>query len=802
MIKYLFLLITISCFPFLYAQQISGDVYDNEGNPLEYVKVKVLSIDSAVVSGAFTDINGHFEIAGVQPGNYILQLSLPPFKIIERNVELKNVINLGKIAMEMDNTLELEGVVAKGSRDVLKAGIDKKIYSTQDDLTSKGGTVQDILNNIPSIEVDQDGNISLRGDGNVIILIDGRPSALAMGDGKNLLSALPANSIERIEVVTNPSAKYDPDGTSGIINIVMKKNRLKGFNGMISATAATGGQYEGNFALSYRNSKLNLYGNYSYNHREGYRNYDNDLIRNEGATDQVTLSQERSGTDLEEGHTAVIGLDYYINKSNSLGISGTLAPGLRQRTGDLFTTQIDAAGDTLDYWNRRSEDPEKNLNFDLSFNFQHKFKEDKGDWMFSANHSVGEEDFQASYEQDDYWLSGVQLSQPTVLQRLFNNEKTTTSTFQLDITRLFPKIGARSEFGAKSIVRDQLVSPYSDRFDYVSQTYVSDTLANYDYAFHFEVHSIYGIFGQELGKFKYQGGIRGEYAVQAPDLISSGESYFTTYVNLFPSAHLKYAVSENGELSLSYSRRINRPGAGQLNPFTSYADPFNLRSGNPFLQPEYINSYDLGYSMNKKKLNFSFSVFHRQTTDVINRVKLFNPDNSAFVTFANIDKSISTGLETVIIWKPVKWLKNTFSLNGNYVEYINNDPLTNWNNSGLIWSAKNALVVDFWKETATVQLNVQYNAPRPTPQGIVQRRGGVDLSVSKSFMKKKLNFTVRTTDIFDRVGFIIDFDRDGINQDSHYKWLTRRLWFTASYTFGNFEKKMRTNGGGGGGDGE
>lgn len=796
--RYFSLLIFVLFAAFSFSQHISGSVFDEENNPLEYVKVKVLNADSTVATGAFTDIDGKFLLSGLHSGNYILQLSLPPFVIIEKNIELTKDLDLGRIQMKMDKTIELEGVVAKGSRDILKAGIDKKIYSTEEDLTSKGGTVQDILNNIPSIQVDQDGNISLRGDANVIILIDGRPSALAMGDGQNLLSALPANSVERIEVVTNPSAKYDPDGTSGIINIVLKKNKMKGINGMISGTAATGNQYQGNISLSYRNSKLNLYSNYSYNHREGYRNYDNHLLRYEGTENQIELIQDRVGTDLEEEHTAVVGGDYYFNERNTIGISSTIAPGLRKRTGDLFTTQLNANGDTLDYWNRRSIDPNKGLNLDISLNFQHKLKEDKGEWSFVANHSRGKEKFEATYDQDNYWQSGGQVFDPAVLQRLYNDEHTENTTLQFDFTRLFANIGARSEFGAKSIIRNQYLTPSSQRYDYSIGDYVPDTLANYQYAYHFEVHSLYAIFGQELGKFKYQGGLRGEYAVQAPNLISNGESYFTSYLNLFPSGHIKYEISENGELSLSYSRRINRPGAGQLNPFTSYADPFNLRSGNPFLQPEYINSFDLGYSLNKKKLNFSISAFHRETNDVINRVKLFNPNNSAYVTFANIDKSYSTGLESVVIWKPLKWIKNTFSINGNYIEYVNTDPLTNWNNSGLIWSAKNVLVVDFWKETATVQLNFEYNAPRPTPQGIVQRKGGVNVAVSKSLMNKKLNVTLRTTDVFDKIGFYIDFDRDEINQTSHYKWLTRRLWVTVSYTFGKFENKVKTSGGGGG----
>jgi outer membrane receptor protein involved in Fe transport len=798
--KYLFFFLLILFSISANSQEIRGIITDEASLPLEYVKVKLMRLDSTAVGGAFSDDKGKFVVTDVKPGSYIIQISLPPFTILNKNVDFQKETDLGVIVLKMDKTLELEGVIARGSLDVLKAGIDKKIYTTQDDLVSQGGTVQDILNNIPSIEVDQDGNISLRGDANVIILIDGRPSALAMGDGSNLLSALPANSVERIEVVTNPSAKYDPDGTSGIINIVMKKNKLKGFNGMVSATAATGNQYEGNLALSYRNQKFNLYGNYSFNHREGYRNNINDLVRSSGTVNEVTLMQRRTGDDLEEGNTGVLGFDYYFNDLKSFSLSGTVSSGIRERYGDLFTTQFDANGDTLDFWNRRSLDPERNLNFDINANYTQKFKEDKGEWSVNINRSSGKNRFEALYEQDNYWLGGTELNELTVLQRLTNFEQTSNTTLQTDLSRIFAAIKARAEFGFKSIIRDQELAPRSETFDYGSQSYEEDTLANFDYTFHFEVHSLYALFGQELGKFKYQGGLRAEYAVQAPNLISSNESYRKEYRNLFPSAHLKYEVAKNSELSLSYSRRINRPGGEQLNPFTSYADPFNLRSGNPFLDPESINSFDLGYSINRKKINFSTSTFHRRTNDVINRVKVFNPDNSSRVTYGNIDRSISTGMEFVVIWKPVKWLKTTFSANGNYIEYIEENPVNNWNNSGFNWNAKNATTIDFWKETASIQLNVAYNAPRVSPQGIVQRRGGIDLAFSKSFLNKNLMFVLRGSDLFDNIGFQLEFDRDDIFQESEFKWLTRRISLTVSYKFGKYEMKVKSPQGGGGGD--
>jgi outer membrane receptor protein involved in Fe transport len=776
----------------VFSQSVKGLVVDQEGKSIEFAKVRVLILpDSTVVGGQYTDEAGLFNVELKQAGEILVEVSFFGNSTIEQNVTVQNtkVLDLGVLKMSADKTLELDGVVATGSLDVLKAGIDKKIYSTSEDLSSKGGTVIDVLNNIPSIEVDQDGNITLRGDANVIILIDGRPSALAMGDGQNLLDAMPANSVERIEVVTNPSAKYDPDGTSGIVNIVLKKNKLKGFNGRISGTAGTGDKYEANGALSYRNKKVNVYTNYSFNFYQGFRNYYNDLYRYKDTDSSLYLNQDRDGTDERITNTFVLGADYSINDRNVIAISGTGSLGSRTRTSDLNSELTEGGSVLMDSWNRVSRDPRENINGDVNVNFTHKFKEELGEWSFNGNLSRGKRLIKGFYEQIDFYDGGIAVTEPTLFQRLENNENTRNFTLQTDLNRIIKKIRARYEIGAKSIVMNDELSTVSETYDYGVSSYVEDTLANFDYAFHFEVHSLYGIWGQELGKFKYQVGVRGEYAVQEPNLISQGEKVRTTYVNVFPSGHLKYNVGEKTEVSLSYSRRINRPGSRQLNPFTSFADPLNLRSGNPYLQPEYIDSYDLGYSFTGKKLIATFSTFHRRTSDVINRVKLFYPDNSSYVTYANIDNSYSTGIEFVAILKLFGWLKNTFSANFNYVEYRNSNPLTNWNNDGLNWRLKNMFVVDFWKKTARLQINVGYNAPWITPQGIAQRQAGTDVAISKDFMDGKLNVTLRGEDIFNRIGFTIDFDRDEINQDSRYKWLSRRFLCTVSFKFGSLDSK-------------
>lgn len=295
---------------------VTGSVQDSAtATPLEFVKVLLLQpTDSSVVKGAYTNVEGKFSIAGLANGNYLLQCTAFDYSTYYKNINLttKN-LNVGSIQLQKADYVTKEGVDIVYEQKVLQTSIDKKVYDPTQDLSTQAGTVTEMLNNVPSIEVDQDGNISLRGNQNVTILIDGLPSNLTADN----LSSLPASSIERVEIVTNPSAKYDPDGTAGIINLVLKKNKLRGLNGNVSAAVATGNQYNFNASVNARTEKFNVFASYGYRHYEGYRNHFSEWYRDLGDTLSF-LNQERKGTDLNVNHTARFGLDYNLTKSQTL----------------------------------------------------------------------------------------------------------------------------------------------------------------------------------------------------------------------------------------------------------------------------------------------------------------------------------------------------------------------------------------------------------------------------------------------------------------------------------------------------
>ena len=781
--------------------EVLGKVIDTEGFPIEFATVKLLKAeDSTLINAMYADELGQFKFTSI-PCNEtcILKLSNVGYKT-KYLLENKSVSCLsydyGTIQLSIDRALNLEEVKVQAQVDVLKAGIDKKIYNVGQDISVRGGTANDVLNRLPSVEVDEDGGVTLRGDGSVIILINGRPSSLSGGNGKTLLDALPAGSIERVEIVANPSAKYDPDGTSGIINIVLKKSLFKGLNGAVSSNAgsgdlSSGNIFEGNISLNYRNNKLNVYSSYNGRTYNGYRNKYSDIYENFGDDSIVRLNQSRLGTDLNNSQSLRAGIDINVSERQKLGVFGNLSLGRRERTGSLWNTLYQFAESPSALWRRTSFDPKTRTNIDLGLNYEWSFVKDRGKLQFNVNQSFGDEDIKGFYSEAYFTLDTLLNGEDTLQQQLENIESNDINTIQLDLEYIFPKINSRVELGAKSIIRDQSVSTFSETYDNDNQEFAADTLANFDYRYAERIFSLYGIFGQQIDKFKYQFGVRLEQAYQIPELLSDGASIPNTYFNAFPSAHIKYALNDRNEFGLSYSRRISRAKANQLNPFTNYADPFNLRRGNPYLQPEYIHSFDLAYTFEQKIFSISSSIYYRRSQGVITRVKEFYEDNTSAITYQNLNSTNALGTELVMMFKPFNFWRTTASFNGNLVEYYT-DLQGLSNTTGAYIKAKFNTVIDFWKNSASFQASYAYNGPRVVVQGTVQRKGTFDLAFEKKFMEGDLAFGVRISDLFNQQSFYMDAVRENFQQVAYYKWMSRRVFLTFNYKFGKIEFKNKS----------
>ena len=769
-----------------------------ENSSIEFATVKLLNPkDSSLVRAMYADSIGQFLFQAVdcnQP--FVLKIShigyqtvyLPAFS----STNCTNT-DFGRLKLKLDATINLEEVKVQAQIDVLKAGIDKKVYNVGEDISVKGGTANDVLNRLPSVEVDEDGGVTLRGDGSVIILINGRPSSLSGGNGKTLLDALPAGSIERVEIVTNPSARYDPDGTSGIINIVLKKNKLKGFNGTVSSNIGTGDLsngniYEGNISLNYRNNKFNVFASYNGRSYRGYRNKFSDIYEYFSDDSLSHLDQNRIGTDLNVSQSFMAGLDLNLSQLHKLGVYSNISLGRRERTGDLWNSIYNQDASRMALWNRTSFDPKTRTNMDFGLNYEWSFIDDRGKLQFNLNQSFGAEDIYGYYSEYYYTPDSIVSGIDSLSQRLHNLESNNINTAQLDFEYVFPSINSRIEAGAKSIIRSQTVNTFSESYEHLTGSYLEDTIANFDYRYDERIFSLYGIFGQQLNKFKYQAGLRVEKAYQIPDLISDSLRIENNYFNFFPSAHLKYSINDKNEFGLSYSRRISRARAGQLNPFTNYADPFNLRRGNPYLQPEYIHSFDLAYIYESKKFSMAASIYFRRSKGVISRIKEFYDNNTSAVTYQNLSNTNALGTEWVFTFKPYSFWRTTASFNGNMVEYFTDIQGLN-NTTGLYMKAKINSTFEFWKKTGSFQVSYGYNGPRITVQGTVQRKGTLDFAFEKKFLDGNLSLGCRVSDLLNQQAFYMDVWRDNINQVGYYKWMSRRVFVTARYKFGKVELK-------------
>ncbi len=787
-------------------------VHSESNNAIPYTKILLINPkDSTVVAGGLSNETGTFNITKIPVGLYTAKITSFGFKPIFIDSLMFSprspLINAGdiKLVEDVDLLNEVE-VVAEQAE--IETSIDKKVFNVDKQITTKGGTALDALQNVPSITVDVDGNVSLRGSANVTILIDGRPSSLSGGGRQGVLTSIPASSIEKIEIITNPSAKYDPDGMSGIINIVLKKNKLRGFNGSIDAGVGTGVEtsfgkpitYNAALNLAYRNEKFNMYGSYSNNYYYGYRNFYQE--RETWLPNYNKLIQDREGTHLRQSNMLKFGTDFYLNPKNTLGfsVSGNLSE--NDRTGNMKYLSYDSTV-LNDSWRRISGNPSKRKGVDGNIYYEKKY--DKKDQLlsFDANYSQGTYFSAGDYINDSLDFNGLVTVEGYQKQKNQSPEAYTTGNARVDY--YYPTKKGKIETGAKSTLRLTNQKFSQQTFNYDTQQFLNDDSLTNSFNYSEKVFAGYFIYGLNLEKYKFQVGLRAEQALVDAYVEGDSIKYKNDYFALYPSAHIKKPLGRTKELSLSYSRRVNRPHRHSVNPFPKYTDPLNLRRGNPYLNPEYINSVELGYMSYSKKLTVTSSVYYRYMTNLIKRVKTVEPNGVAVTSWQNLDEGHFVGVEMVFIYKPYKWWRMMISANVSQSFLNSND--AELNNSGMSGSA-------FFNQTFTLKNNwsiqntAYYMSPFILPQGKTLAMYSTNIAVKKSLLKNnKLSLSLSLQDVFNTRRFALEVNS---NQDytlySKWKWQSRRLMFNVSYSFGNQttqpRKRKRDKGDGGNGSGD
>ncbi|MDQ3049322.1 MAG: TonB-dependent receptor [Bacteroidota bacterium] len=798
----LYILVIISCcIKPLFAQQsgvsftLKGKIVDETtGSPLEFATVALKKMrDSSLVSGTITDMKGDFTLESLPPGGYSVEIAFIGYekytgKVVFRPQGSAPINDMGNIKLKPSAKL-LEGAEIVADKSFAMNNIDRKTYNTDQLAVTTGGNVNDILENLPSVELDADGNVSLRGNENVTILIDGRPSGLTGSGGKSLLESLPASAIEKVEVITNPSAKYDPDGISGIINIITKKNKLTGLTGSIGLNTNFDKGYGGSAALNYRKGKLNMYSNLGYNHNIRFSSTESYRQTFFSGTSPSFLSQQGEGESNNSSFNIKVGADYNVTNSSTLSFSTIYNLGLRKNdeflwydfTGDIFEP------DSL--YRRDTQGKSDDQGFDLELNFKKNFKSPGRILNLQATSSLNMEDNEDNFDQQVFFNESIpNLIYPPDLQHDLYTEENNIYTFTADYEHPISN-DKKIEGGFKSTLRHIDNDYYSENFDEGIGAFVGNEELTNRFVYDDGVHAVYAQYRQSIGKFGIQAGLRSEYAERESELINTGENFTKDYFSFFPSAFLSWKPDLKWQFKASYSRRINRPRTGQLNPFANYVDPLNIRTGNPDLDPEYTDSYEVEGNRIFNKINVTATLYYRYTHDPIQRYRFFDAATGiSNVSFENINSAENYGLELILNGNLFKWWSFTLSSNmyQNTIDASNIE--ADLGSSDIAISARIFTTFKLPYQS-DLQITYFYRAPFEVPQGSMKDMQMASIALSKKLLKDKLTATLRVSDPFDTQRFGINLDGPGYTQDFIRRRDTRTFTFALNWRFGELRDR-------------
>ncbi|MGI9551802.1 MAG: TonB-dependent receptor domain-containing protein [Aurantibacter sp.] len=643
-------------------------------------------------------------------------------------------IDLGNVILSEDAE-QLEEVVVEGEISRTEFKLDKRVFNVGKDLSSTGASALDVLNNVPSVNVNIEGQVSLRGSQGVQILINGKPSIIASEEG-NTLGTITADMIDRVEVITNPSAKYDAEGTSGIINIVIKKEERKGLNGSISVNTGAPDSHSVGVSLNRRTEKFNLFSQLGIGLRELPNDVENrnvDLVNN---TEILTTGTEYRN---ETYYNFVLGTDYHINDSNVLTLSGNFAMEIEDQPSTTNFAALDANDLITSQWERNEVTEAKNPKFQYELQYKKEFKDNEDHTLLFSG--LGR--YFGKDQSSEFVNSTISGADNDATQQTRTDFKEAVYTFKLDYTNPFSKQWTL-ETGAQYVLND--VSNDYEVNDLVNGSFVNDPGLTNIFEYDQKVLGLYGTGSYEGDKWGIKGGLRLEATDLNTFLATTSEANDQNYSNFFPSLHSSYKFNDKVSLQAGYSKRIYRPRMWDLNPFFNIRNNFSIRQGNPELQPEFTDSYELTsiYILGKTSLNFG--IYHRFTTDVIERVSTFENSVSTFRP-ENIGTNKTTGIEFNAKYIPAKWL----TLNGdfNYGKFNRDGTFesTIFDFSGDRWSSK---LMSKIKLPADIDLEMtgNYRSSYRTVQSEISDQLYMNLGLRKDLFKGKAVLSLSVRDLF------------------------------------------------------
>ena len=768
--------------------KITGTIVDKStGVPLEFANVTLKNATNyAIILGTVTGSKGDFNFDKLPIGKYRLSYSFIGFETKELPVitidSKQNKVLLGKLYISEVNST-LGEVAITGKKSTFVNSIDRKTFNVGEDLMSKTGSVSDLLMNVPSVQVDIDGNVSLRGSDNVMVLINGKPSALMGSNRAAVLQQMPANSIEKIEIITNPSAKYKPDGTSGIINIVLKKNKALGMNGSLSVNAGNDDRYNGNIAVSYNPGKLNIFGSYSIRQDDRLR-YTNDYRKHTKLNTDTVIYSYLNSTDHSRPLSNILntGADYKINDHNKIGVTGNY----NYRTFDRRVTDINKTlttdlSTTKDY-DRLRRDPEYEKQMELAANFQHTFTKEGHELNidYTTSRSREQED---NHYTNAYRIPAIATSYDNTLIKQGDDE----SQFSVEYVNPISD-GKKFEAGYIFESRTNDMDFFGESLNPQSGKWEKDFVKTNRFIYDEVIHVAYATYELDFGKFGFLGGVRNEQAYLKANQVTSDTLIKNQYFRLYPSLHLSYKFSDSHELQLNYSHRIRRPEGDDMNPFPEYQDPYNLRIGNPHLKPADIHSVEFGYQYKKKKTTFLSTLYYRYTYNSMTDITTFINDSIKLSTKENLSKSSALGLELVLSSGIGNLINFNLSTNTYYSTIDASSLGYSKNKSAIAWSANLSAGINLTK-SAVMQLTSSYLAERLTPQGKQMPSFVLNTGFKQEFLKKKLAFIVTVSDVFNSMKNTSIIDTPELYEKVVRRRSSRMIYAGLYYTFGRQTKK-------------
>lgn len=795
-----FVLIFISQHLFAQGGVITGRVLDkNDRKGIEFTTLTLFhSADSSLAGGTVSDTSGTFTLSDISPGSYYLKANFIGYEALF--ISLPEIgpsnpsLELGEI--ELSTSGELGSVDIVTEKNVFEMKIDKKVFNADENLTSKGGSGLDLMRQIPTITVDENDNILLRGDANVTILIDGRPSSMPPNQ---FLRQIPASAIDKVEIITNPSAKYDPEGVSGIINIVLKKNKMSGFNGTLNTSFGYGIFPKSNSSvnLNYRNEHFNVFANYSYYYGRTWfgGTMDRDVLLADSTWDRLKTNDY--GERINTYHSATVGMDYFANDKNTFYLTANLDYGSNQGSRLMNYNNTDENGELLYYsqrngninapsknyvftggWQKTFNRPDHTLFLDLNFS-NLSFIGDE--WLWHKYYDLADVNYQTRYQHTiDNTYNQTMLAKADYVWPI-------TDSIIFEAGFHFTQRLADNDFFSESAAENEIYSNDTNlinRFSYLQSTFAP-----------------YVTLSRQFKKLGIKAGLRAEPTMTSAKLVNTSEVFNKNYVQLFPSIHLGYNLNDFTVIQLSYSRRINRPELDQLNPFTNYSDNLTLETGNPFLKPEIIHVNELGFMRYWQKFNLNATVYYRLINDLIRR-QLFYDGIYTHITNGNLGSSSLSGGDLILTYMPVKglrlvsstsiWNTSTRDLqvtNGNWQNYTGM-----YTSLMASYRMKSGWSFQFWGS---------YAPKTKVIQGYILHNYGGGFALQKRFLKEKATLNLSIYDILKSRWFAFESnDLGNYTMSSYRRWESRSFYVTFTYNFGKLVdgKQRLQNSSGGIGD--